>query len=143
MNNRKVLQKLIKKYNHLDFDYKTYEKGEGSLSTVMEIDGIPGEVLIEIFVYNSGTLHIYFVFDEIVESFEFYELINEYNNNSLFYTLCIRKKEESMFLEAHSCVYLDDNKKNTFDNIVFLIDYINHEDNLESLTDIFKHIQTT
>lgn len=105
MNVEKILSELREKYEpEITFKIREQIEGKLHLDTHATLEGIDGNILVTVIVYDSAerrTIHVFFTFEKIEPTLKNYELINQFNENMPFYKGYISKFEGNYFFEVH------------------------------------------
>lgn len=131
----KLADLIRKEYNGITFNVKnlTDDKVEITASIVAE-KYFDDSISVRIVAYKSGTCHVFLVFDKLDPTFENYDLINEYNDNSSFLSAYISQKNGGKYLELHGSSLDAPNTQVLCDTICYFIN--------EALNDkLLKYLQ--
>ena len=100
-----------------------------SVTTKSYDDGI----FIKVIAYESGTLHCFAVFDQLRRSSTVYELLDDFNASSSWFSAYISKINEKEFLELHYAVIKCADTQNAVYNVERFFDYLIDEDTVKQL----------
>ena len=139
MNPKTVYDLVCKEFNQLEFTIK--EQKDDSIRFTADVtlakyykDGI----FIATTVYSSGTIHMFFTFDHLDENLNSLHLINEFNDNSSWFTAYITQKGDKKYLELHYGACGPDNEAEAADNYGFILRQLMNDTTVKYLTPLTK-----
>ncbi len=139
MDFNKVLKILGKEITSIDFEVTEQTKDKLKMkATVTASKYFDDSILLQILVFNSGTVHVNFVFDAINRTLSNYELINDFNDNSPFLHGYISAKEGGDYFEVHGYDYSSSNEKEVVEAISFFLGQLLKDYNLKYLQPISR-----
>lgn len=98
----RVYSRIKDTLQSLKFEVKADEENHIEIVTNTRFEEYKDDITIDIAIYDEGTFHIFFVFDQIEESLEVYRLINEFNSKSPWFSAYLSKREnDTCFLQVH------------------------------------------
>ncbi len=98
----RVFSRIQESLKSLQFQIKEEADDHIEIVTTTRFEEYKDELYIDIGIYEEGTFHIFFVFDQIEESLEVYRLINEFNSKSPWFSAYLSKREnDTCFLQVH------------------------------------------
>ncbi len=136
MNFNKIYRQLSEEFDSIDFSIESMSEDSIRISANANLNGIDDDILINVVVFDSGTSHIYFIFDSIARTLKNYELINDFNNVSPFLKAYIARKDGGDFLEIHGCDFNSQQEDDIVNSIMFCLTELASDGILDALAPI-------
>ena len=143
-NNNVVLKDLHEllqdSYTFITFNEESCTEERAIYTAHVEVDDcFDDEISIKIISYQSGTCHVFMIFDKIETTFENLMLINKYNERSAFLRAYISSKEDGTYLELHGTNIDSYDTESLCNTICFFINELFDEHTLPLLQEITKY----
>ena len=121
----RVYSRIKDTLRSLKFEVKADEENHIEIVTNTRFEEYKDDITIDIAIYDEGTFHIFFVFDQIEESLEVYRLINEFNSKSPWFSAYLSKREnDTCFLQVHGSNVGSENDETFANLIIFYLSQI-------------------
>ncbi|MBQ8142808.1 MAG: YbjN domain-containing protein [Bacilli bacterium] len=121
----RVYSRIKDTLQSLKFEVKADEENHIEIVTNTRFEEYKDDITIDIAIYDEGTFHIFFVFDQIEESLEVYRLINEFNSKSPWFSAYLSKREnDTCFLQVHGSNVGSENDETFANLIIFYLSQI-------------------
>ena len=100
----KAARMIIDEFSVLDFkiDELTNEKLTMTASGINAKEYFDDDIYCKIVAYSSGTVHVFFTFDQLSDDLMSLRLINDFNNNVPFLKANIVRIKGDTYLELHA-----------------------------------------
>lgn len=100
------------------------------------------EILIRVVIYSSGTIHVFFVLDQLEPSLKAYQLINDFNENQSWAKAYIMEASSGKhYLKIHYAFLNSSDEQDASDSISYALDDLVSDETLQDLkplTDLTK-----
>ena len=96
-------------------------------------DYFDNSIYFKMVVFASGTLHLFFTFDEIERTYDNLYLINAFNESSPWFRAYISNINDKDFLELHYSAVAQENEEQIINSFGFLMNSILDEETLKYL----------
>ena len=139
MNLINIKEQLLKIGNKIGL--QVHEETKDSLTVHAELsakDYFSQPIYFRVVVFASGTLHVFFTFNEIEKTYDNLFLINAFNSENPWFKAYITNINDKDYLELHytSIGLQEDNE--VIDSIGFLLNELLKEDTLKYLNPILN-----
>jgi hypothetical protein len=143
-NNNVVLKDLHEllqdSYTYITFNEESCTEERAIYTAHVEVDDcFDDEISIKIISYQSGTAHVFMIFDKIEATLENLMLINKYNERSAFLRAYISSKEDGTYLEVHGTNIDCPDTESLCNTICFFINELFDDNTLPYLQEITKY----
>lgn len=143
-NNNVVLKDLHEllqdSYTFITFNEESCTEERAIYTAHVEVDDcFDDEISIKIISYQSGTFHVFMIFDKIEATLENLMLINKYNERSAFLRAYISSKEDGTYLEVHGTNIDSPDTESLCNTICFFINELFDDNTLPYLQEITKY----
>lgn len=143
-NNNVVLKDLHEllqdSYTFITFNEESCTEERAIYTAHVEVDDcFDDEISIKIISYQSGTFHVFMIFDKIEATLENLMLINKYNERSAFLRAYISSKEDGTYLEVHGTNIDSHDTESLCNTICFFINELFDDNTLPYLQEITKY----
>ena len=126
-------------FNGINFEQKSLENGKVEITANITAEKYFDDgIAVRIVAYQSGTCHVFMVFDKIDPTLENLTLINEYNDHSSFLSAYISQKNGGKYLELHGSSMDAPDVKTLSETIAYFINELLNDKLLPYLQPITK-----
>lgn len=140
MNLKLLKEKLLKAGEKVAL--KVDEEDAKSLAVHSDVtakDYYPGSIYFRIVTYTSGTLHVFFTFDEVERTYDNLYLINNFNTENPWFKAYIASIEGKDYLELHYTAVDLEKEEQVVDTAGFLLNELVAENTVKYLKPIFQN----
>ena len=102
-------------------------------------DYFDNSIYFKMVVFASGTLHLFFTFDEIERTYDNLYLINAFNESSPWFRAYISNINDKDFLELHYSAVAQENEEQIINSFGFLMNSILGEETLKYLRPLLNN----
>ena len=135
MNAKRAFQLIQREWKNLDFEItKETDDGLSFQADIVAEKYFDDSILLRGTLYDSGTFHIFFVFDKLDKTFANYDMINDLNDNTSFLHGYISEKKGGDYLELKSSTVNLSSDEDAEDFFSFVLRELLSDNTLEYLT---------
>ena len=135
MNLRNFYNQISRSLDFVNFEIKEETADKMVLQADLQArDHFDDDVLVKIVSFASGTLHVFFTFDHLDKNLRNYELINDFNTNTSWFSAYIKEGQRgNFFLEIHYATVDNVTEDIMAESVEFAFDQLLNEDSFEYL----------
>ena len=142
MNLLSLKEKLLELGKPIGLQVDEEESGGISLHTdIVAKEYFENSIYLRIVIYSSGTLHMFFTFNEIERTYDNFYLINNFNEESPWFKAYIANVNDKDFLELHYSAMGLLEEKEILTSISFMLNSLLQEETLKYLNPILNNEQ--
>ncbi len=134
MNVMQIYSNVSAKMPHIDFEIT---KGNNEViefkASLQATKFYDDDILTQVTVYSSGTIHVFFTFDEIARTFGNYDLINDFNAKTSAAKAYICTINGNDYLQLHYSFFSSNDEEDAASNVCFAFSNILDENVWEVL----------
>lgn len=142
MNLLSLKEKLLELGKPIGLQVDEETSGGISLHTdIVAKEYFENSIYLRIVIYSSGTLHMFFTFNEIERTYDNFYLINNFNDESPWFKAYIANVNDKDFLELHYSAMGLLEEKEILTSISYMLNSLLEEETLKYLNPILNNEQ--
>ena len=140
MNLIKVKEQLLSMARQIRLQVEEETKEKLTLHAYLTANNyFKNSIYFRIVVFASGTLHIFFTFDEVERTYDNLYIVNTFNAENPWFRAYIGNINGSDFLELHYTSLSMEKENEVTDTVGYLLNEILEEDNVKYINSILNN----
>ena len=140
MNLIKVKEQLLSMARQIRLQVEEETKEKLTLHAYLTANNyFKNSIYFRIVVFASGTLHVFFTFDEVERTYDNLYIINTFNAENPWFRAYIGNINGSDFLELHYTSLSMEKENEVTDTVGYLLNEILEEDNVKYINSILNN----